>query len=179
MPDLLDIQEKLAVTNAAISRLLQSLATDPNDSIAQVNMRSLQRKQRNLEKEFLQRTDYLMIDVCSYRIIPEATHGVNLNTLSVLTSFQKWVSLVFHAITSKEPLRKKIIPASVADKTALAFAYAFPGSAGFVFTVPADRFLIGPSDIDQAVATVLSMAKETSSTGILNTRIGSALRRYG
>lgn len=167
MADLLDIQEKISSTNAALSRALRVGSMNPNDHSARLNIKSLEKRQGVLERAFLEAARSQQVDVCSYRIIPDQSHTVTVATLaSVLGDFQQWVSLVFHAIKNG-PQARKNIPVEVAEKTALGFAYAFPGSAGFVLTLTNEQLLFGETELDEAISTISRMAKEDSSEGIV------------
>ena len=86
---------------------------------------------------------------------------------NALGDFQKWVSLAFHAIKNG-PQSRQNVPIEIANKTALGFAYAFPGSAGFVLTLTNEQLLFGDTELDEAISTILKMAQEDSSEGIVS-----------
>lgn len=161
MSRLLEIQQQLQETNAAISNLERATAqSDPSPSL-QAMVSSLTKRQRNLEAKFLEAADGLGVDVFSYRL----THGAGQPTAAGLSSalgdFQQVLSIVYDAIKNG-PKQRGRVSAEVAEDTALHFGYAFAGSVGMVFTIDNDRLLIGETELDESIKTIFEMAKTHS-----------------
>ena len=75
-----------------------------------------------------------------------------------LATFQELVTTIFDAFKTAPKLRARISAEIVAQST-LNFGYAYPGSLGFVLTMPNARLLFGESELDRAFQTIFMMAK--------------------
>ena len=82
-----------------------------------------------------------------------------------LATFQELVTAIFDAFKTSPKLRAKISAEIVAQST-LNFGYAYPGSLGFVLTMPNDRLLIGESELDRAFQTIFAMTKAEQSAEV-------------
>jgi hypothetical protein len=173
MPDLLDLQEKLQDTSAAIARIQRAIVANPNAPSLIGNLRSLQKRWDDLEEDFRQAAHHLELDVCHYRILFE-----DRPTLAGLTSvwgdFQKMFSLVYDALKNGPKLRARLGP-DILSETALGFAYSYPGSVGIVLTLNNERLLVGGSLLDEAIQRTLELvhAPDTQSLALLSKRLGA------
>lgn len=111
-----------------------------------------------MEKEFGAAANLDMQDVCDYRLIPDADNYSVMAITKSLATFQDLVTTIFDAFKTSPKLRARISADAVAQST-LNFGYAYPGSLGFVLTMPNDRLLIGESELDKAFQTIFVMTK--------------------
>jgi hypothetical protein len=81
-----------------------------------------------------------------------------ISVTRALASFQELVTTVFDAYRTQPKLRARFTADVVVGST-LSFGYAYPGSLGFVLTMPNERFLVGESELDRAIQTIFEMAK--------------------
>lgn len=160
MSRLLEIQELLQDTGAAIARIEPSLAESPNRPSLLFTLQSLRKRQGQLEAEFLDAANQIGEDVCSYRLLPDETIRLTISALAkALGDFQHLFSVTYDAIKNG-PKERASIGAEVAENTAFGFGYTFAGSVGVVFTLPNERLLADfPSDLDRAVSMIFQIAK--------------------
>lgn len=173
MPDLLDIQEKLQDTSAAIARAQRTLAKNPSIPSVAANLRSLEKRWNDLEYNFRTVADRLELDVCHYRILFE-----DRPTLTGLTSiwldFQNVFSLVYDALKNGPKQRARLAP-DVVSETSLGFAYSYPGSIGVVLTLNNERLLLGRTLLDDALKSTEQVIHASDSKGLaeLSRKLGA------
>src|SRR3954467_3451074 len=86
-------------TQAAIRRLEKAAAKHPEVPSVAASLRSLQKRQQNLEAVFSNLADEQWFDVCSYRFLPEKEGPVTLPSLtSTLGDFQALFTLVYDTL---------------------------------------------------------------------------------
>ena len=115
MSALLEITEKLQDTQAAIVRLENAAANNPDSTSIHLSLGSLQKRQRDLEAQLAEIIAVEHINAYSYRLMPEQTQ-YQRPTLFALTKAlcQAWVTEMFYR--NAQPL-KGMIPAT--DKEVL------------------------------------------------------------
>jgi hypothetical protein len=168
MTDLLELADQLQDTNAAIATMERELATAPLSEGAGIALRSLEHRRAVLEKQFAQEANIQGIDIFRYTIARDEPEFPVSALADSLKSFQSWLTVVFDAIKTKTAKRRARVSADIAALTTLDFGYAYPGSRGFVLTVPNERLLLIDSDLDQAVVSMFQMLKAESSEEILS-----------
>lgn len=176
MSDLLDIQEKIQDTNAMIARMEGQLAAHPNmHHLLAINLQALHKRKGQLESQFGIASSEAGVDVCSYRFLPEHGRPKLAGLARAMLNYQKVLSIFYDAIKSG-PKQKAKMGADILTQTALEFAYAFPGSIGFVFTIPNERLMLIESGLDEAVRTLFEVARAAKPADILEyaKRLGPA-----
>lgn len=158
MSGLLDTRNLLQDTSATLEQLERAIAKNPRDWSLAVTAESLKQRYADLEKTFavIAHADHL--DVCDYRLIPEAESNPIASIAKALTSFQDMLTVVFDAMKNGPKIKARLSPDVIAGST-LDFGYAYAGSLGFVLTMPSERMLIGEADLDRAMRAVFEMAK--------------------
>ncbi len=164
MPDLLDIQERLQETSAAIERLQRVIAQNPDRRSLLANVQSLERRWHKLDQDFRAAANRLELDVCHYRILFEG-RPMLAGLTSVWGDFQKMFSLVYDALKNGPKLRGRLNP-DVLSETALGFAYSYPGSIGVVLTLSSERLLFGGTLLDDAVKMTLELVRAADTKGL-------------
>jgi len=181
MTALLELRDKLQDTHATIEGLQRALADHPDDAALAFTVRSLESRQRVLEQAFLAEANADHLDVCNYRLIPEGSTCSVAAISRALGSFQDLVTVVFDAMKNGPKLRARPSAEIVAGST-LDFGYAYPGSLGFMLTMPNERLLVGESELDRAVVAIFEMAKAETpqqlATHVAEVGVASIRRLY-
>src|SRR5215469_10964227 len=131
--EILDLQAKLQDTNAAIAELERAVLRDPASMSLAANLRSLQKRHAMLEESFVSLANDLELDVCKYRLFPEAGRPTIAALSHAWADFQNLFSVVYDAIKSGPKTRARV-SAETTSETSFGFAYAYSGSVGIVLT---------------------------------------------
>ncbi len=157
MPDILDLQEKLQDTTAAIAQLEHAVIENPDTPSLAANLRSLHKRREVLEALFLEMANQLEQDVCRYRLFVAGTRPTISGLAQAWNTFQGAFSVIYDAIKNGPKLRGRV-SGTAAEETALGFSYSFTGSVGIVMTMPNERLLLGETFLDQAIRTMFDLA---------------------
>jgi hypothetical protein len=158
MTELLDLRNLLQETTSTLEQMEREVARAPQDWGLAVTAESLRKRQSELEQAFISLANSNWQDVCDYRIIPQDADYPIMAVSKSLASFQDLVTTIFDAFKTRPKTRARI-SADIAAASTLSFGYAYPGSLGFVLTMPNERLLIGESELDRAIAAIFEMAK--------------------
>lgn len=161
MSALLEVMQKLEETNQAIVRLESSIKEFPTEQTLLLTAQSLYARQKDLEKDFEEISNIEHLDVCSYRLIAEDRDRFSISALSsALQGFQKMISVVFDSIENGPKTKIQLSP-KVKEQSSFYYAYAYPGSLGFVLTVPRERLLseIFATHMDTAIEATFQVVK--------------------
>ena len=167
MNQLLDIQEKLQDTSAALARLSGDIVRHPNSNALRWDLKSLEKRRDALESQLLSAAAAQGREVCKYRLIPEQDRVRVSGLAGVLGGYQNVLTGFYHAKKSGKPKARATLSAESVEDTALDFSYAFAGSVGFVFTVPIERTLFDNNELAEAIQTVGDLAKTRKTEEIL------------
>lgn len=160
MADLIDIITNLRETESVISRMEKVMREHPESETALLSLKSMLKRQRELERAFSEAAHDDFQDVCSYRIFGEDDEKPKISTIAKsLGDFQSLLTIIYDAIKSGKPKETARVSAESAGETALEFGYSFAGSVGFMMTMPNERLLIGETNLDEAMSQVFKMAK--------------------
>jgi hypothetical protein len=172
MPDLLDIQEKLQDTSAAIARVQRAIVENPDHRSLAANLRSLEKRWSDLEENFREAAHHLELDVCHYRIVFEDRPTL-MGLTSVWGDFQNLFSLVYDGLKNGPKLLARPSPEAL-EATSLGFAYSYPGSVGIVLTLSNERLLLGGTLLDEAIQSMLELvrASDAKRLAALSKRLG-------
>lgn len=177
MSRLLELQEKLRDTSAAIAELERAAIKEPYSPSLGLMAKSLEKRRLVLDSEFSTEADNLGIDVCTYRMLGDRDHQTLRALVQALGGFQTVVSVVYDAVKTKVPkIRAPYITAELARETEFGFGYTFPGSVGVVLTLPNDRLLFGESWLDESFSEISNIikAKDSSQISSFAKRLGVA-----
>jgi hypothetical protein len=158
MTALLELRDKLQDTHATIEGMQRAMAAHPDDQGLALTVRSLERRQQTLAQAFRAEANIDHLDVCNYRIMSEESSCSIAAITHALGSFQDLLSVVFDAFKNGPKIRARL-SAEIVSRSTLDFGYAYPGSLGFVLTMPNERLLVGESELDRAIAAIFEMAK--------------------
>jgi hypothetical protein len=107
MSALLQVQDKLQEVIAEIGRLEFILSKNPESGSLRANIHSLQKLQRTYEEQWLDETDQLGMDVCSYRVFTSQSPTIH-GLARALDAFQHMFSVVFEAIQGGPRIRGRV-----------------------------------------------------------------------
>lgn len=167
MTRLSEIQENLQDTNATIAQIEGAIAQDPSSPALHAMVGSLEKRRQSLEATFLAEADSLGIDVCSYRILGELSQQTIPALTSALSSFQNVVTVVYDAIKRRVPKERANVSAESRIESTFNFGYSFPGSLGFILTIPNERSSFGESSLDETIHVIFQIARAQESSQIL------------
>ncbi len=119
-----------------------------------------------LQGNFDEAAAHVGIDVCSYRFIPESGAPKLAGITSTLGDYQLLVSRFYDAVKNG-PKRGGGLGADVIAATAFEFGYTFPGSVGFVFTIPNERLLLIESELDMSIRLIFEASKAKTPNDVL------------
>jgi len=161
MSRILELQDRLRDTNAAIAQIERAISDNPNSETLQLEASSLSKMQEALEDEFLAVTEQLGIDICSYRLIPK-NYRIPVSAVSdVLNNFQKLFSAVYDSVKHGPKLISKLSQEIINEST-LEFGYAFSGSLGIVLTVKRPPQLFEDNFINDSIIAFQNVVKVES-----------------
>ncbi len=167
MSRLLELQERLRDTSAAIAELERASVKDPHSPTLGVMADSLKKRQSVLDSEYAAEANNLGIDICTYRLFGERDRQTLRALVQTLGDFQLLVSTVYDAIKTKVPKLRGRLSAETVAETEFGFGYTFPGSVGVVLTIPNQRLLGIESELDQSVLEISNMAKAKDPSEVL------------
>ena len=175
MSRLADDLDKLQDTFAEVARAERDVAEHPDEATFRLTLRSLERRRRDLESRVQLQLDNLGVPVCSYRLFSSAGQPRIAPLSAALEGFQKVYSVVYDALRHG-PKQQAHASDEAQERTAFEYGYAFPGSAGFVFTMPRQRQrdLLADPAARETAETIFDLAGQPDSE-----RIRQASRRLG
>ncbi|MDZ4687770.1 MAG: hypothetical protein SH850_22080 [Planctomycetaceae bacterium] len=163
---LLELQENLRDTSAAIAKHEQAMSKSRSPSLA-AGLRSLQARQKQLESQFVAAAKRVGIDVCSYRIFTEdgADSLRAIALCNALEAFQNAFSVV-HDATRRGPRTKASLAPETKDESEFNFGYAFSGSVGIVLTLSNEQMVLD-SALDTTMDSVMGLARSQTTEDVL------------
>lgn len=180
MNNFTEILLRLDETKAVIADLEQAMRTAKATPSLAANLRSVYKRQRELEDEFSAVANENYQDVCIYRLFAEEGPRPSISTVTrTLSDFQSLVTIVYDAIKNG-PKDRATYTVETASESSFEFGYSFTGSLGFVLTMPNERLLFGESLLDRTMGTIFEMVKATSTEqvrGFVRQLGGAAIRK--
>lgn len=161
MTNLADLSEKLQDTAAAITTMETTLVQTRDVAVQEI-LATLRRRHADLETRFATLADAQETEVCRYRILRSGSTFPIAVLADSLRAFQGWLTVTFDAVAHGPKARSRV-SAEVAQRTTLDLGYVYPGSVGFVLTIPNQRLLIGETELDTAVQQMFGMLRAENS----------------
>ena len=128
---------------------------------------SLRQRLSELQQRFTAASEIEELDVCSYRMISDRNGRYPVFALtSALAGFQKFVSVLYEAISTGMPRNSTKLSAKTREATTLDVAYSFSGSLGFVLTMPRDSNERQDAILESAVSAMFELAKANNSQAV-------------
>src|SRR5665213_256631 len=166
MSRLLEIQEKLQDTSAALAQIEREVATSPPSSMLGLMADSILKRQKRLEAEFREAVNTAGIEICTYRLFAENQQPTLIGIANALIDFQSMFTVVYDARKNGRKFTAKVAP-DIAAACSFGIAYTFSGSVGIVLSISGRQNLIGGTDFDETIDTIFEMAAAKTSEEIL------------
>lgn len=169
MNRLLDTIEKISSTQAELRELEAAIEQFPDEESLALSLRSAERRYEELEAEFRELSHEQFLDICSYRVFSEADQRrYTVPALAnALADFQSLFTNVYDAIKNGPRQRQSRAGLEANVNSTFEFGYSFSGSVGFMLTLPNDRLLVGDTELDRAMDTIINMTKAQDPDQIL------------
>lgn len=165
MSALIQIQDQLMNTGARIAEAERLLAIRQSRAVRS-SLKSLYKLRGKLESEFYEVARRSQVDVLTYRLF-EGGERPSMSLLGrALDSFQSLYAILYASVSSNQPRDTAKLSSEMLRDSAFEFSHSYAGSAGFVFTIPNERLLLGETKLDQAMSHLLLMAKSSSTEEI-------------
>lgn len=146
-----DKARRFASLSFRVARLQRLIAERPDDKKLQIALLGLSKRSEIARTAFYEATDDLSVEVLDYRISqPDDSYPLKSITES-LGSFQSAITATFDAV-SNGPKSVARYTAHVKAMSSLNFELFYPGSKGFVLSVPSKQDLFGGSFDETAEA---------------------------
>ena len=158
MSNLSDLSRMIQATTATLSRMQRAAAHSQESRSLSLSIASLEQRLHDLEGSFLAEADQLGVEVCSYRVFGAEGQPTAISVGQALESFQAMVSTTYAAVKSGSPRKGGRVGEKDLQESEFKLAYAFPGSVGFVLTLPNKRLLMGESKLDEAMEEIVQIA---------------------
>jgi len=132
MSDFASAVERARNAFASVSRIEAALSRDPNDASLQVNLAAMSKLARQSQDQLLSFSGQQHVEVCNYRLLPEATSSYGLPFVSnSLLEYQNLFSQI-HDAKRNGPKINAVIGKEALEESLLEFAYSYSGSLGVV-----------------------------------------------
>lgn len=176
MSKLLEIQQNILETNAALADLEKAAIEEPESTSLGITADSLRKRYKGLEEEFMIEAGRIGIDVCSYRLFSEEETPTLKGLTSVLGDFQNLVTTVYDAVKTAVPKVRARVSSEIVAESEFRLGYTFPGSVGVVLTIQNQRSLFGDSPLDESLRQIAEMTKVQDSESVLgfSKKLGAA-----
>jgi hypothetical protein len=158
MSELLDVQQKLQDTVAMLAELERAVAARPDDPYLALNMKSIQKRRRQLEEQFSALAETSGVDVCNYVLLPQNGDPELAGVTSALSDYQNLVTIFYDVVKNRTPKRRANVSAEVVRESSFQFGYAYAGSIGFVLRMPNERLMLGETNLDEAMRLITEVA---------------------
>ena len=159
----------MALDTAAMLAAAEHAATEVPGSLSLLSaIRSLEKRQHDLAHSFAEETNRLGIDTCSYRFFGGESQPPIMALSRVLELFQVLLTAVHGSVENGQPGSRGRSEAEILEETTLHFGYTFPGSVGFMLTLPRPRPcpLAGEATLDESIDMLFALARATSPSEI-------------
>lgn len=135
---------------ASVSRLEGALAHAPSRRDLQTNLAASQKLAHQAQEQLLRLSEIRHIEVCNYRLLPEATGGFSLPYVSQsLLDYQNLFSQI-HDSLRNGPKQNALIGKEALEESSMEFAYSYSGSLGVVLFAQNERDFLG-GKLDDAI----------------------------
>lgn len=122
-----------------MSRLEVALARSPQRRDLQTNLAAGHKLARQAQDALLRLSEVQHIEVCNYRLLPEAANGYSLSHVSrSLFEYQNLFSQIYDALKNGKKERA-VIGREAMEQSDLEFAYSYSGSLGVVLFAQSER----------------------------------------
>jgi hypothetical protein len=142
MSEIASAVERTRKAFASVSRLEEALARAPSDRSLQLNLSAMRKLALQSQEQLFEFSKRVHVEVCNYRLVPEATDGYALAYVSAsMLEYQNLFSQIYDAKRNGAKTRA-VIGKDALQESALEFGYSYAGSLGMVLLRPGSRDMI-------------------------------------
>jgi hypothetical protein len=179
MSDYASIVDRARRAFSSVSRIEAALERDPMNPGLQINLAATKKQAILNQKRLLAISEQRHIEVCNYRLLPEATTNYGVAGVSnSLLSYQNLFSQI-HDAKINGPKSKAQLGRTAMRESALDFAYSFSGSLGVVLLVQSDRDFFD-CKLDRSIEAlfqVFEIDNQASAREIIGSMGGAVIKR--
>ena len=166
MSAIVEIRERIQNTVARIAEYEKASLLPGAPSSLGIAIRSLEKMQAELERDFARLAREDESQICRYRLLPQ--HG-DRPSISAITDawkgFQTFFASVYAAVAKNNGSTRRSAKAARAE-VEFAFGYTFSGSIGVVLTLPTGMDYVKTRDLKETSKIVHEMMKAQSTEGL-------------
>jgi hypothetical protein len=162
------VAERARQAFASVARLEAELVRNPTSVALQVRLAARAKLARQAEEQLLELARVSHVEVCKYRLLPEAAEHFSLGAVAKsLLEYQNLFSQIYDALKNGVKERARLGREAAAE-SALEFGYSFSGSLGVVLLAQNERdFFSG--QLDQSIASLYQILNIGSRTDVRQT----------
>jgi hypothetical protein len=139
MSEIASVVERTRKAFASISQLEAAIARDPSNRALQLNLSAMRKVAEQSQEQLEKFSELNHIEVCNYRLLPEASQGYSLPYVSSsLLEYQNLFSQIYDA-KKQGPKIRAILGDESFHESLLDFAYSYSGSLGVVLLAHSER----------------------------------------
>ncbi|MBJ6124777.1 hypothetical protein [Microvirga splendida] len=139
MSDYAFVADRARRAFASVARLESALARAPEDSSIQINLAAKRKLARQAQEQLYVVAERNQIEICNYRLLPEATERYALPYVSKsLLEYQNLFSQIYDSFKNGLKARTRI-GKEAWDESLLELAYSYSGSLGVVLLATSER----------------------------------------
>lgn len=144
MSAIASVVERTRKDFAALAQLEAAVARAPSDRALQLNLSAMRKRAVQSQEQLLFQSRSAYVDVCNYRLLPDATddRGFSLQSVSKsLLEYQNLFTQIYDALKNGPKLRA-VFGGEAQEESTLQLAYTYSGSLGVVLYSQSDRDLL-------------------------------------
>ncbi|HUY91932.1 MAG TPA: hypothetical protein VMV10_24540 [Pirellulales bacterium] len=168
MSRILDLQEKLQDTSAAIAEFERAVAHEPDSVSLAAMLKSFAKRKQQLEDDFRSTAADIGTDVCRYRFFSDSRRPTVSPLCAALAEFQSLFSVAYDAVKNGPKRQSRKLPPEVVDQSSFYFGYSFSGSVGIVMTFDNNVRSLFESSLDEAMLAIVDIAQARASDEIIS-----------
>lgn len=175
MTAVVDLVDMIRETSAQLTKAEARIAEHGPLVSLKLSAVSLRHRLQDLEARFAEASAEAGLDVCDYRLMAGHHQRFPISALAAaMIEFQSFITVMYDAIKLGVRKDHASVRAETAREAELDFGYAYPGSLGFVFTIPRATEEDQLSKLDAAVAQFFEITNATTKD-----QIAAFVKQYG
>lgn len=158
MSDIQAVFENINDIEATIAEIGRSMEAEPMSPAAKLMVQSLERRRDELKEMAEELAAERLVDVCDYAILPTELNRYPIKEVGQsLSGWQDTITAFFVPVREGKPRQRANYSDELQAQSTLNFAFSYQGSLGVVMYALNDQLLEADSDLDQAVAAIMSL----------------------
>lgn len=163
MSEIASAVERTRKAFAAVSQLEAALSRSPSDRALQLNLSSMRKMASQAEEQMLALSRRAYVDVCNYRLLPQASDNRGFGLQYVSKSLLEYQNLFTQIYDSLKNGRKDraVFGREAQEESTLELAYTYSGSLGVVMYSQSDRNLLS-GKLDSSIDSLFQVVEVKS-----------------